>query len=68
MKLLVSVSWGNLLLSVVIITLLLFMGISVLAVNSKVKNVKIILSNGYEMEVLTTKEKVSDILNDNYIS
>ena len=49
------------------IIMLLFMGISVLAVNSKVKNVKIILSNGYEMEVLTTKEKVSDILNDNHI-
>ena len=49
------------------IILLLFMGISVLAVNSKVNNVKIILSNGYEMDVLTTKEKVSDILNDNHI-
>lgn len=49
------------------IILLLFMGISVLAVNSKAKNVKIILSNGYEMDVFTTKEKVSDILNDNYI-
>lgn len=30
MKPLVSVSWGNLLLSVVIITLLLFMGIKIL--------------------------------------
>ena len=49
------------------IILLLFMGISVMAVNSKVKNVKIILSNGYEMDVLTTKEKVSDILNENHI-
>lgn len=49
------------------IALLLFMGISVMAVNSKVSNVKIILSDGYEMEVLTTKEKVSDILNDNHI-
>ena len=49
------------------IIMLLFMGISVLAVNSKVNNVKIILSNGYEMNVLTTKEKVSDILNDNHI-
>lgn len=49
------------------IALLLFMGISVMAVNSKVNNVKIILSDGYEMEVLTTKEKVSDILNDNHI-
>ena len=47
--------------------LLLVMGISVLAVGSRVKNVKIILSDGYEMNVLTTKEKVSDILNENYI-
>ena len=47
--------------------LLLLMGISVMAVNSKVNNVKIILSNGYEMEVLTTKDKVSDILNENQL-
>ena len=47
--------------------LLLIMGISVFAVGSRVKNVKIILSDGYEMNVLTTKEKVSDILNENYI-
>ena len=49
------------------IILLLFMGLSVMAVNSKVNTVKIILSNGYEMDVLTTKEKVSDILNDNHV-
>ena len=49
------------------IILLLFMGLSVMAVNSKVNNVKIILSNGYEMDVLTTKEKVADILNDNHV-
>ena len=49
------------------IILLLFMGISVMAVNSKVNTVKIILSNGYEMDVLTTKEKVSDILDENHI-
>lgn len=52
---------------IVSIMLLLVMGISVMAVNSRVNNVKIILSNGYEMDVLTTKEKVSDILNDNHI-
>ena len=52
---------------IVSIILLLVMGISVLAVGSRVKNVKIILSDGYEMNVLTTKEKVSDILNENYI-
>ena len=49
------------------IILLLLMGISVMAVSSKVKNVKIILSDGYEMNVLTTKEKVSDILDENHI-
>ena len=52
---------------IVSIVLLLLMGISVFAVGSKVKNVKIILSDGYEMNVLTTKDKVSDILNENYI-
>lgn len=52
---------------IVSVILLLIMGISVFAVGSKVKNVKIILSDGYEMNVLTTKEKVSDILNENYI-
>ena len=52
---------------IVSIILLLAMGISVLAVGSRVKNVKIILSDGYEMNVLTTKDKVSDILNENYI-
>lgn len=49
------------------ILFLLLMGISVMAVSSKVNSVKIILSDGYEMNVLTTKEKVSDILNDNYV-
>ena len=52
---------------IVSVMLLLVMGISVMAVNSRVNNVKIILSNGYEMDVLTTKDKVSDILNDNHI-
>lgn len=49
------------------IILLFIMGISVMAVNSKIGNVKIILSDGYEMDVLTTKEKVSDILDENHI-
>ena len=49
------------------IVLFLLMGISVMAVNSKIKSVKIILSNGYEMDVLTTKEKVSEILEENHI-
>ncbi len=49
------------------IILVFIMGISVMAVNSKIGNVKIILSDGYEMNVLTTKEKVSDILDENHI-
>ena len=49
------------------IILLFVMGISVMAVTSKVKSVKITLSDGYEMNVLTTKEKVSDILDENHI-
>lgn len=49
------------------IILVFIMGISVMAVNSKIGNVKIILSDGYEMDVLTTKEKVSDILDENHI-
>ena len=38
-----------------------------MAVTTKVNTVKIILSNGYEMTVLTTKTKVSEILYDNNI-
>lgn len=49
------------------IILLFVMGITVFAVNSKVTNVKIILSNGYEMTVLTSKTKVSEILDENHV-
>lgn len=49
------------------IVLLFIMGIAVMAVNSKVNTVKVILSNGYEMTVLTSKTKVSEILNENHI-
>ena len=49
------------------IILIFLMGITVFAVNSKVTNVKIILSNGYEITVLTSKTKVSDILDENHI-
>ena len=39
----------------------------VMAGNTKLNNVKIILASGYEMNVLTNKNKVSDILADNHI-
>lgn len=47
--------------------LLFIMGIAVLAGNAKINNVKIILSNGYVMEITTTKTTVSEILEENHI-
>ena len=50
-----------------LIVLVLFSGIGVLAVNSQVESVKIILQNGYELSALTSKKKVADILKENNI-
>ena len=47
--------------------LLLMMGVGVTASNTKARNIKIILSNGYEMNIVTTKTKVADILEENHI-
>ena len=47
--------------------IIFIMGISVMATNTKLNSVKIILSNGYEMNVLTSKTKVSEILDENHI-
>lgn len=49
--------------------LLLFsgIGIGVLATNTQISNVKIILSNNYEMNVITSKSKISEILEENHI-
>ncbi|MBO5348685.1 MAG: G5 domain-containing protein [Clostridia bacterium] len=49
------------------IILLFIMGIGVMAASSKLNNVKIILSDGYEMDVLTSKTKISEILDENHI-
>lgn len=49
------------------IILILISGIGVMAVNTNLKDVKIILQNGYEMTVLTGKETVSEILEENNI-
>lgn len=43
------------------------MGVGVMASNAKLYNVKIILSNGYIMNVTTSKTKVSEILDENHI-
>ena len=51
----------------VTIILILISGIGVMAVNTNLKDVKIILQNGYEMTVLTAKTKVSEVLEENNI-
>ena len=49
------------------IILILISGIGVMAVNTKLNDVTITLQNGYEMTVLTSKTKVSEILEENNI-
>ncbi len=49
------------------IVLVFLLGIGVMAGNVKVNNVKIVLSSGYEMNVLTTKTTIKDILEENHI-
>ena len=41
--------------------------VSVMGTNSKLNNVKIILSNNYEMTIVTSKTKISEILKENNI-
>ena len=60
---------GSLIKILAISLILMFLtGIGVMASNAKITSVKIILSNDYEMVVLTGKTKVSDILKENHIS
>ena len=51
-----------------IILFIVFSGIGVMAVNTSLSNVKIVLANGYEMDTVTAKTKVADILNDAHIT
>lgn len=56
-------------LKITIVTLILIFScnIAVRAFNSKLNSVKIVLSNNYEMNIVTTKTKVSEILEENHI-
>ncbi len=47
--------------------LILISGISVLAVNTNLADVKIDLQNGYELTALTSKQTVAEILEENHI-
>ena len=49
------------------IILIFLLSVGVMAGNVQVRNVKIVLSSGYEMDVLTTKTSIKDILNENHI-
>ena len=49
------------------IILILISGISVMAVSTNLKDITIVLENGYEMTTVTSKSKVSDILSENNI-
>ena len=52
---------------ITLIFLILAGMMSVMATNQKLTSVKILLSSGYEMNVMTTNTKVSDILAENHI-
>ncbi len=49
------------------IILIFLLSAGVMAGNVQVRNVKIVLSSGYEMDILTTKTSVKDILDENHI-
>ena len=49
------------------IILILISGIGVMAVSTNLKDVKIVLQNGYELTVLTAKSAISEILEENNI-
>ena len=49
------------------IILILISGIGVMAVNTNLKDIKIVLQNGYELTVLTSKATVNEILDENNI-
>lgn len=53
--------------AVITVIAIFILSACVLAASSEVKNVKIVLSDNCEIDVLTTKTVVSDILEENYI-
>ena len=56
-------------LKITIVTLIFIFTFSIVvrATSTNINNVKIVLSNNYEMDVVTTKTKISDILKENHI-
>ena len=54
-------------LTIAILFVLLMGTVGVMASSNRVRSVKILLSSGYEMNVVTTSTKVEDILKENHI-
>lgn len=56
-------------LKITIVTLILMLtfSVAVRAFNSELNSVKIVLANNYEMNVITSKTKISEILEENHI-
>lgn len=52
---------------IVALVMIVALGITVLGSSANIKNVKIVFANNYELEVLTTKTKVSEILEESHI-
>ena len=53
--------------SIISLILVFALGIGVRAVNTEISSVKIVLSNNYELNILTNKTSVREILEDNHI-
>ena len=53
--------------TIIAVMLMLTFSIAVRAFNTELNNVKIVLANNYEMNIITTKTKISDILEENHI-
>ena len=53
--------------AIVAVILMLTFSVAVRAFNTELKSVKIILANNYEMNIITTKTKILDILEENNI-
>jgi len=51
----------------ILVVFMMVTGISVMATNAKVNNVKIVLSNNQTLDIVTTKTKVEEILKENHI-
>ena len=53
--------------TIVTLILMLVFSVAVRAFNSELNSVKIILANNYEMNIITSKTKISEILEENHI-